>query len=61
MRTPLHEGRHILVGHAFVAGGMETDSEERLTMIGGTPYVGADLFDEIDYVALGHLHRPQKK
>ncbi|PWU68692.1 MULTISPECIES: exonuclease SbcCD subunit D [Gracilibacillus] len=60
MRTPLHEGRHILVGHAFVAGGMETDSEERLTMIGGTPYVGADLFDEIDYVALGHLHRPQK-
>ncbi|HAM81129.1 exonuclease SbcCD subunit D [Ornithinibacillus bavariensis] len=52
--------RHIFVGHAFVAGGMESESEERLSMIGGTPYVDASLFDDFVYVALGHLHQPQR-
>ncbi|MFC4404406.1 exonuclease SbcCD subunit D [Gracilibacillus xinjiangensis] len=52
--------RNIIVAHTFVAGGMESDSEERLTMIGGSPYVDASLFSDFDYVALGHLHRPQK-
>ncbi|WP_047980088.1 exonuclease SbcCD subunit D [Ornithinibacillus contaminans] len=52
--------RHIFVGHAFVAGGMESESEERLSMIGGTPYVDANLFDDFSYVALGHLHQPQR-
>ncbi|MDX8046180.1 exonuclease SbcCD subunit D [Gracilibacillus sp. S3-1-1] len=52
--------KHILVGHAFIAGGMESESEERLTMIGGTPYIDASLFESFDYVALGHLHQPQK-
>ncbi|UOQ85827.1 exonuclease SbcCD subunit D [Gracilibacillus salinarum] len=54
------DARHLLVGHAFIAGGMESESEERLTMIGGTPYIDASLFDAFDYVALGHLHQPQK-
>jgi DNA repair protein SbcD/Mre11 len=52
--------RHIFVGHAFVAGGMESESEERLSMIGGTPYVDSHLFDDFVYVALGHLHQPQR-
>jgi len=52
--------RHIFVGHAFVAGGMESESEERLSMIGGTPYVDANLFEEFVYVALGHLHQAQR-
>lgn len=52
--------RHILVAHAFLAGGMDCDSEERLSMIGGTPYIDAELFAGFDYVALGHLHQPQK-
>ncbi|KAB8138550.1 exonuclease SbcCD subunit D [Gracilibacillus oryzae] len=52
--------RHIIVAHTFAAGGMESDSEERLTMIGGSPYVDASLFIDFDYTALGHLHRPQK-
>ncbi|MFS0672619.1 exonuclease SbcCD subunit D [Ornithinibacillus sp. 179-J 7C1 HS] len=52
--------RHIFVGHAFVAGGMESESEERLSMIGGTPYVDAQLFQDFVYVALGHLHQPQR-
>src|SRR5690606_25756716 len=47
-------------GHAFLAGGMESESEERLTMIGGTPYVDAELFKPFTYTALGHLHQAQK-
>ncbi len=35
--------RQIVVAHTFLAGGMETDSEDRLTMIGGTPYVNASI------------------
>ncbi|WP_163537608.1 exonuclease SbcCD subunit D [Gracilibacillus sp. YIM 98692] len=54
------ETRHILIAHAFIAGGMESESEERLTMVGGTPYIDSSLFTYFDYVALGHLHRPQK-
>lgn len=52
--------RHIFVGHAFLAGGMESESEERLSMIGGTPYIEADLLDGFCYAALGHLHQPQR-
>ena len=49
----------LLVGHAFVAGGSESESERPLS-VGGSGAVGADLFAGFDYVALGHLHRPQQ-
>ncbi|MFZ0370409.1 MAG: exonuclease SbcCD subunit D [Halobacillus sp.] len=52
--------RHVWVGHAFLAGGMESESEERLSMIGGSPYIDAHLFKDFSYVALGHLHQPQR-
>ena len=39
--------------------GVEKSDSEVLS-IGGLDCVGADLFDDFDYVALGHLHRPQK-
>ncbi|WP_029271192.1 exonuclease SbcCD subunit D [Virgibacillus alimentarius] len=52
--------RHIFVGHAFLAGGMESESEERLSMIGGTPYIDASLFYDFTYVAMGHLHQAQR-
>ncbi|TGB04592.1 exonuclease SbcCD subunit D [Halobacillus salinus] len=52
--------RHVWVGHAFLAGGMESESEERLSMIGGSPYVDARLYHDFTYVALGHLHQPQR-
>ncbi|GEM01446.1 exonuclease SbcD [Halolactibacillus halophilus] len=58
-RVDLSE-RHVILAHAFIAGGMETDSEERLSMIGGSPYVDQSVFDGFDYVALGHLHQPQQ-
>ena len=50
--------RNILVGHAFVAGGSESESERPLS-VGGSGMVVADTFEGFDFVALGHLHRPQ--
>ena len=44
--------------HAFVHGGSESESERPLT-VGGTGLVDHTVFDGFDYVALGHLHRPQ--
>jgi exonuclease SbcD len=52
-----HE-RHVLVAHAFVAGGLESESERPLS-VGGAQMVPAGVFSGFDYVALGHLHRPQ--
>lgn len=51
--------RNVLVGHAFVAGGSESESERPLT-VGGSAMVPPETFDGFDYVALGHLHRPQQ-
>lgn len=50
--------RNVLVAHAFVAGGSESESERPLS-VGGSGMVGTDTFDGFDFVALGHLHRPQ--
>ena len=50
--------RNVLVCHQFVTGAETCDSEE--TAVGGLDCVDAALFDAFDYVALGHLHSPQK-
>jgi exonuclease SbcD len=50
--------RAVVMAHAWVAGGVTADSERDIS-VGGVGQVGADLFDGVDYVALGHLHRPQ--
>jgi exonuclease SbcD len=50
--------RSVVVAHAFVAGGAESDSERQLA-VGGAKAVAASRFDGFHYVALGHLHRPQ--
>lgn len=50
--------RAVVVAHAFVQGGAESESERPLS-VGGTGAVGAGVFDGFNYVALGHLHRPQ--
>lgn len=47
-----------VVAHAFVAGGLPSDSERDLA-VGGAATVPAAAFDGVDYVALGHLHGPQ--
>lgn len=54
--NPQH--RSVVLAHAFVAGGAASDSERPLS-VGGTGAVGADVFAGFNYVALGHLHRPQ--
>ena len=51
--------RVVLVAHAFVLGGAESESERPLS-VGGSGAVGVGLFEGFDYVALGHLHRPQQ-
>lgn len=52
------EDRNILLTHQFVSGGETSDSEEMLS-IGGSDMVDGAIFSPFDYVALGHLHRPQ--
>lgn len=53
--------RNVLLAHQFVTGsaGVERSDSETIS-IGGLDNVGAELFDAFDYVALGHIHRPQK-
>ena len=50
--------RSVLVAHAFVTGGKVSESERPLS-VGGTGQVTKGRFSGFDYVALGHLHRPQ--
>ncbi|PRY05707.1 exodeoxyribonuclease I subunit D [Pontibacter ummariensis] len=50
----------VAMGHLFAAGGSASDSEKEIH-VGNLGQIGADQFPkEFDYVALGHLHRPQK-
>ncbi|MFG6496904.1 exonuclease SbcCD subunit D [Fictibacillus sp. UD] len=50
---------HVAMSHLYVAGSKETDSE-RPVHIGGAYTVAAEsLPKSAQYVALGHLHRPQ--
>lgn len=50
--------RNVLVTHQFVTGAARTESEE--LSVGGSDNVDASVFDGFDYVALGHLHAPQR-
>jgi len=51
--------RSVLVAHAFAAGGIPSESERPL-VVGGSGRVAVTRLREFDYVALGHLHRPQR-
>ncbi|MDF1616107.1 exonuclease SbcCD subunit D [Petrocella sp. FN5] len=55
-------GRHICIAHGFIMGSMEpeTSESERPLSIGGSEHVDVHYFEGFDYVALGHLHKPQK-
>ena len=49
----------VAMGHLFAAGGSASESEKEIH-VGNLGQIGADQFPkEFDYVALGHLHRPQ--
>jgi exonuclease SbcD len=49
--------RNILLTHQFVTNAIPSESEE-LT-VGNSENVDAYLFDDFDYVALGHIHKSQ--
>ena len=49
--------RNVLVTHQFITNAERTESED--VMVGGLDNIDASAFDGFDYVALGHLHRPQ--
>lgn len=51
--------RSVVVAHAFVVGGESTGSERSIS-VGGVETVAAEVFSGVDYVALGHLHSPQR-
>lgn len=52
-----HAERSVLLAHQFVTGAMQCESEE--LSVGGVEQVDVQVFQEFDYVALGHLHAPQ--
>lgn len=49
----------VVAAHAFVVGGEACESERDLR-VGGVQHVGSAVFAGADYVALGHLHGPQR-
>ena len=51
------EERNVLIAHQFVSGA--TTSESETFSVGGLDNISLDLFDDYDYVALGHIHKPQ--
>ncbi len=51
--------RSLVLAHAFVTGATATDSERDIS-VGGVANVPADVFNGVDYVALGHLHGRQR-
>lgn len=50
--------RNVLLSHQFVTGAEECDSED--LSVGGTDGVSASVYEDFDYVALGHIHGPQR-
>ena len=49
--------RNVLLTHQFVTGASTCESEE--IFVGGSENVDASVFEDFDYVALGHIHGPQ--
>lgn len=57
--------RNVFVSHQFyLPGGMNVDDVERMDseirIVGNIDQVSAELLQDFDYVALGHIHKPMK-
>jgi len=50
--------RNLLIAHQFVTGAEISEGSEELS-VGGSDNIDGSLFNAFDYVALGHIHRPQ--
>lgn len=53
-----YDGRTVVLAHAFVSGGVTSESERDIS-VGGVSAVPLEIFREADYAALGHLHGAQ--
>jgi len=53
-----HNKRSVAIAHVFLTGGIESESERKF--VGGAENVSAQIFSDYNYVALGHLHSPQR-
>ena len=55
-------GRHVLLAHQFVtaAGAAPARCDSELAPVGTLDNVDVSAFDGFDYVALGHIHGPQR-
>jgi len=53
--------RNILVAHQFVTSGSSQPelSDSESISVGGLDNIDSSVFDRFDYVALGHIHKPQ--
>ncbi len=49
--------RNVVMVHQFITGAVRSDSEE--VFLGGLDNVDYEIFDDFDYVAMGHIHKPQ--
>jgi exonuclease SbcD len=53
--------RNVLVAHQFVTyAGAEPQRSDSELSVGGLDNIDGHLFDAFDYVALGHIHSPQR-
>jgi len=52
-------GRTVVMAHAFVTGGVTSESERDIS-VGGVSAVPPEVFAGVDYTALGHLHGRQE-
>lgn len=53
--------RNVAVAHQFVASGSaDPERSDSELAVGGVDRVASSVFDPFDYVALGHLHHPQR-
>lgn len=55
---------NVLIAHGYIINGtpdsVEASDSERPLSIGTAEYVPVGILEHFDYVALGHLHKPQK-
>jgi exonuclease SbcD len=57
-KMPLNtSNRNILITHQFVTGASRCESED--ISVGGSDNIDVSVFENFDYVAMGHIHSPQ--
>lgn len=57
-----YDKSNVLVTHQFIAGNKDIvrSESEAILSVGGTEIIDVSLLKKFDYVALGHIHAPQK-